>query len=184
MGFWQNMSPNCFTQYIDDSFTEHILYGSDTEGRVIELFSGTSDRGGAFTFQLRTKDFNVGQFQLMKTFVWPTFHFRDIFGQVSITVFTDGSTQVKTVNISSSTGYTGWSYDRWANFLWGTTFRIKCNGGTASDAPRQLTERYDARSIMFLFENTSASDNFTLLGVQSRYILRKGRRLDATYLIQ
>jgi hypothetical protein len=179
---WDNMHPNCWVQYIDANNVEHVLYGSDTEGRVVESMVGTSDFGGAFTFQMRTKDFNVGAFQLLKTFIWPTFHFRNIYGSVKITVVTDGSSSVKTVNISSTTNYTGWSFDRWRNFLWGTTSGSSASA-TAADAPRQLTERYDARSIMFLFENTSASDSFSLLGVQSRYILRKGRRLEATNLI-
>jgi hypothetical protein len=181
---WDGLNANCFCNFIDSDGKEHILYGDDNQGRVNELFVGNNDNDGSFTFRVKTKDFNNNSFHLLKTFVWPTFHFRYIKGLLKVTVITDGVNTVKTANITSTTGsYTGWSYDRWANFLWGTTTGNSASA-TSADAPRQLTDRYDARSIMFLFENTSATDTITLLGVECKYITRAGRRLPSQFLIQ
>ena len=179
---WTGLNANCFCLFIDSNGNEHILYGDDNAGRINELFIGDNDNGGTFDFKLRTKDFNAKSFHLLKTWVWPTFHFRNIKGSLKITIITDGASTQKTVNISSTTGYTGWSYDKWATFLWGTTSGASASS-TSADAPRQLNDRYDARSIMFLFENTSISDYITILGLECRYIIRKGRRLPSEYII-
>jgi hypothetical protein len=179
---WDNIHPNCFTSYLDINNQEQILYGDALEGRVNKMFTGTSDNGAAFAFKLRTKDFNAKAFHLLKTFIWPTFHFRNIIGGVTVTTVTDGANTQDIVQISSTTSFTGWSFDRWANFLWGTTAGTSASASSA-DAPRQKNIRIDARSIMFLFENTSASDSISILGVECNYILRRSRRLPSQYII-
>lgn len=179
---WDNMNANCFAIFIDSTNAENVLYGDDAAGQVVLMFQGTSDNGNAFTFRMRTKDFNAGSFHLIKTWIWPTFHFRNILGAITTTIVTDGAQNVSTVSIGSTTSYTGWSYDRWANFRWGTTAG-NSSTATASDAPRQKNVRLDARSIMFLFEDSNATDQFSILGVQSRYITRVGRRLPPQFII-
>lgn len=179
---WDNMNINCMTSFISSTNQEMVLYGDDNTGKVVQMYTGSSDQGGAFTFRMKTKDFNAGAFHLLKTWIWPTFHFRNILGAITTTVITDGAQNVSTVSIGSTTSYTGWSFDRWANFRWGTTAGGSASA-TSSDAPRQKNIRIDARSIMFLFEDTSASDSFSILGVESRYITRVGRRLPSQYII-
>lgn len=179
---WDNISANCIATYIDSSNSQHLLYGDDTQGRIVEFFNGSSDRGGAFTFRMRTKDFTAGAFHLTKTWVWPTFHFRNVFGSVQTTIINDGANTVYTNTVTSTTSYTGWSFDEWGKFDWATTTGTSATAASA-DQPRQVSSRYDSRSIMFLFENTSASDSFTLLGVESRYITRVGRRLSSQYIL-
>jgi hypothetical protein len=179
---WDNMHINCMVSFINSSNQEMVLYGDDNTGKVIQMYSGSSDQGGSFTFRMKTKDFNVGAFHLLKTWIWPTIHFRNISGSVKLTLTADGANTQYTNTITSTTSYTGWSYDRWANFLWGTTAGSSATA-TAADAPRQVNTRFDSRSLMFLFENTSASDQITILGVESRYITRTGRRLSSQYIL-
>ena len=179
---WDNMNINCMVSFINSSNQELVLYGDDNTGKVIQMYSGSSDQGNTFTFRMRTKDFNVGAFHLLKTWVWPTIHFRNISGSVTLTLTADGANTVYTNNVTSTSSYTGWSYDRWANFLWGTTAGSSASA-TSADAPRQVNTRFDSRSLMFLFENTSTSDQITILGVESRYITRTGRRLASQYIL-
>jgi hypothetical protein len=179
---WDNLNMNCLLTFIDSSNNELVLYGDDNTGRVVQLFKGSSDQGSAFTFRMQTKDFNANAFHLLKTWIWPTIHFRNVFGTIKLTLTTDGLNTAYTASVSSTSSYTGWSYDRWANFDWQTTSGSSASA-SASDAPRQVNSRFDARSLMFLFENTSTADSLSILGVQSRYLLRRGRRLSSTYIL-
>lgn len=179
---WDNMNCNCFVNYVDSSNNENVLYGGDNAGKIIQMFMGTSDQGNAFTFRMRTKDFNANAFHLIKTWIWPTIHFRNIFGTITITLSTDGQSTAYTNTITGTSNYTGWSYDRWANFRWGTTGGSSATASVA-DAPRMINLRTDARSIMFLFENTSTAGSISILGVESRYLLRIQRRLQSQYII-
>lgn len=179
---WDNLNINCLINYIDSTGTEVVLYGDDSAGKIVQLFTGSSDQGTSFTFRMRTKDFNAGKFHLLKTWIWPTFHFRNIFGTITTTITADGTSTAYTNTITSTTSYTGWSYDRWAKARWGTTAGSSATA-SAADAPRQVNTRFDARSVMFLFENTSTSDSFTLLGVESRFITRLGRRLPGEFIL-
>ena len=180
---WDDMNIQCMTVLVDSTNTENVLYGDALEGRVDKFYSGSNDKGSAFTFRMRTKDFNAKAFHLIKTFIWPTFHFRNILGNMTVTTITDGATNQSTVTISSTLSYLGWGYDKWASVLWGDTNGSAVNA-SSTDAPRQKNIRIDARSIMFLLENTSTSDTFTILGVECNYLLRKNRRLPNQYIIQ
>jgi len=74
---WDDMNIQCMTVLVDSTNTENVLYGDALEGRVDKFYSGSNDKGSAFTFRMRTKDFNAKAFHLIKTFIWPTFHFRN-----------------------------------------------------------------------------------------------------------
>ena len=179
---WDNVTINCLLSFIDSGNNEIVLYGDDATGRVVQLFTSSSDQGTAFTFRMRTKDFNANAFHLMKTWVWPTIHFRNISGAVKTTLTADGANTAYSAIVTSTTSFTGWSFDRWANILWGTTTGSSASA-TSADAPRQVNTRFDSRSLMFLFENTSTSDQITILGIQSRYILRVQRRLGSEFIL-
>lgn len=181
-GQWDNMNINCVLNYVDANNNEWVLYGDDNTGKVVALYDGNSDQGSAFTFRMRTKDFNGNAFHLIKTWIWPTIHFRNIFGTVTITMTADGTSTAYTNTITGTSNYTGWSYDLWASTRWGTTKGSSATA-TVADAPRMINLRTDSRSIMFLFENTSTSDSISILGVESRYLLRLQRRLPSQYII-
>lgn len=161
-----NFGANCWLVYYDSDKEIHLLYGEEASGYTTEM-TGSTDFGSGFTTTVKTKQVDLDRFELYKRFKNLVFHFRNISGSLSVKIWVDGTTVTKTFSLNRSNDYIGWGYDRWANFLWGSTAG---SSATASEIDivrrlKRLSGSY--RTIAFEIEH-SVAGNFHLLNISGK----------------
>lgn len=112
-------------KYVDSSERENYLAGAD-DGYV-KNFSPVihTDNGIKINKTVRFKREDFNRFNVMKTIQSFYLLFRNVSGTVNVNFIIEDKnglrTIAKTISIESTTGKTGWGYDKWGFRKWGQT---------------------------------------------------------------
>jgi hypothetical protein len=127
MGPWK--TPFGITQwmeYIDDSGDMYYLAGC-TDGIVREFSSKyKSDSGTPIVKTMKTKKDDFGNWSVLKTIELLNLLFRNVSGQINISVLYEGRDGTirnvsKSFTLAGDIGGTGWGTDLWGTKNWGTS---------------------------------------------------------------
>lgn len=173
LGWSQNdhIKANCFTEFVDTTGEKHLYFASDDEAKVFEITTGTYNSNGvAIDAYWTSKAFDAKEFEIYKRWIDVTLYFRQIVGTVTITVYADNNSIVKTATISSSTEATGsMGTQMYGQQIWGGT-------GSASDAtstnniPYRIKINTKSRTLKIKVSNGNNNETFTMLGFLLTYI--------------
>jgi hypothetical protein len=127
MGPWK--TPFGITQwleYVDDAGDTYYLAGC-TDGIVREFNSKyKSDSGTPIVKTMKTKKDDFGNWSVLKTIELLNLLFRNVSGQINISVLYEGRDGViknvsKSFTLAGDTAGTGWGTDLWGSHNWGTS---------------------------------------------------------------
>lgn len=166
---WDDLSANCFSDFIDSSGNQNLFYGNESNGYVTQMFmEDRNDNGSPISVQFATKSFNSKLFHKMKRYRNPTFQFKGInkSGEINVDFITDGNVSEDTFNIQlSNLGGAGFGA-----MLFGSTIFGEATGGTpsdtvSSDQPVQQNSIYRCRSIKYRFRSSGTNLYYKFLAL-------------------
>ncbi len=104
--YWDTISANSFIDYIDSSNAKHLYFGSDDSGAsyVYELFAGLLDDGSAVSSYYKTKEIDMGKFNIEKLYQNWNLLLGSVSGSMTVEFYVDG---VLTDTVTFSAGTTG-----------------------------------------------------------------------------
>jgi hypothetical protein len=127
MGTWQTpFGITSWYEYIDDSGNFHYLAGCD-DGIVREFNAiYKSDSGLPIVKTMKTKKEDFGNWSVLKTIELLNILFRNVSGQINISVLYEGRDGViksvaKSLTLTGDAGGTGWGTDLWGTSSWGSS---------------------------------------------------------------
>lgn len=167
-----SIEANHWTVYVDDNNTEHLYYASETENEVYEITeSSYSDDGAAIDAYFVTKAFDFGNFDILKQFLSVRLMFRQVAGQVSIKIYTDGDTLVKTTAITPAVGTGSGSMGTglMGEVLMGGEESEATITSTTTNVPYEVPINKKARTLKIRVSNDRNNENFVLLGIAITY---------------
>jgi hypothetical protein len=181
--YWDGLTPNCFSTYVDTDGSENLYYGDETSGLVKKMFElDRNDSGQPISVQWATKAYNQKSFMKVKKYLDPAFQFKNVTtsGALEGDIILDGvsvTTQF-TVN-QQSTGGAGVG----AMLFGGILFGDAPNGTnvdlqTSSDIPVIVNMVDYGRSIKYRFRSDSATARYKFISAATNYTILAGRKLD------
>jgi hypothetical protein len=176
------INANAFTEFIDANNIKHLYYADASVAQVYELVAAQyNDNGSAIDAHWQSKAFDLGDPALYKRFIDISLIFRQLSGSVSVMVYTDGDTLVKSTTITSSnlSGGMG-SGQMGAAWMGNDGVGTPPIGGTAAtsttsattstvNVPYRIKIQKTARSIKVRIGNANANENFVFLGFTVSY---------------
>lgn len=174
-----------FTVFYDSNNAQHLLYADDTTNQVWEISeSFLSDNGNAINSYWQSKAFNAGTPEVYKRWIDITLTFRQITGNIYITVYADNSTLIHSsvINSQSYNGGIG-ATGTFGTELWGGNDSSNTNGdpypagsGSSSLVPATTNIPYririntKSRTLMFkVSEPNDINNTFSLVGFALTY---------------
>jgi hypothetical protein len=99
---WDGYKVNSWTTYIDSNQIKHLYFGSDSSSAsyVYEAFQALSDDGVAVNAYYRTKQFDLGQFNIEKIFQNWNIQLGGVYGTLTVKFLVDGVV-LDTISFSS-----------------------------------------------------------------------------------
>lgn len=184
---WTGLSAACFTEYVDSDNMMTVYFGSDDSGQVYEMFStARSDDGVAIDYEVRTKQFDLGSFDLRKRLFFTDQQFRSLTGTVDIAVIVDGSSTAKAASLSSTfSAQDGWrSGSTWRGIqMWrestGSTADI-----VASEDVRRIRINKNCRNAQLKVSNSTVNENVVLMALSLAYKEYSPYAFPSTKIIQ
>ncbi len=183
--YWEGITPNCFSTYIDTDGSEHLYFCDEESGLVKQMFVETrSDSGTAISVEWATKSFNQKAFMVYKEYHDPIFQFKSVStsGALSGDIIIDGVSVTSTFTINQqSTGGAGVGV-----FMVGFDLPGDAPGGTnldasvSSDLLVQVKIVKIARSIKYKFRSNSNTARYKFLSVNNNYMLLPDKRLGSS----
>ena len=117
-----------------------------------------------------SKAFDAKEFEIYKRWVDITLYFRQIVGTVTITIYADNNSIVKTATISSSTEATGsMGTQMFGQQIWGGTGDAS-TGVSTNNIPYRIKINTKSRTLKFKVSNANNNESFTMLGFLLTYI--------------
>lgn len=180
---WTGIKPNSWTTFVDSSNDEHLYYAADDETKVYEVTLNTfNDDGAAITQSWTSKAFDLGDFSQKKRFVFIDLLFRQLRGDIDITIFADGDSEIKSVQISS-TSAGGMGFETLGSELMGQG-KSGDDTNTTSNVPYRVRVNTNARTLQVKVENSNANENFVLLGLKIGYYVFSPFLFDSSRKLQ
>lgn len=183
--YWEGITPNCFSTYIDTDGTEYLYYGDEGSGLVKKMFVDTrSDSGADISVEWATKAFNQKVFLKYKEYYDPTFQFKNVItsGALSGDIILDGVTVVATFTVNQqSAGGAGVGV-----ILPGFILPGDAPDGTnislavSSDIVVEVKTVKQARSIKYRFRSNSATARYKFLSLANTYMTLADKPLKST----
>lgn len=174
----QNMNANAFTQYIGLDQEEGLYYADDILPQVWMQTTGWADGVGtaspqAIPFYWESKAYDFSTFDVQKRFVDVTLLFRQLSGNVKVTITIDGNRIIKTYNIPGTSFAGGMGRGLLGRSLLGGKTEAGALGTTSStitnNIPIRLNVGENGRTIKIRVENGNKDESFTLLGYNFGY---------------
>lgn len=170
----QNINANAFTEYIDSVTQEEALYyADDLLPQVWVQTTGYLDDAAAIPMYWESKAYDFGTFDVQKRFVDVTLLFRQLSGNVKVTITIDGNRIEKTYNIPGTSFAGGMGRGLLGKASLGGKYEAGIMGTTAStitnNIPIRLNVGENGRTIKIRVENMNANESFTLLGFNIGY---------------
>ena len=183
--YWEGITPNCFSTYVDTDGSEYLYYGDEGSGLVKQMFVDTrSDSGTAIDVEWTTKAFNQKVFLKYKEYYDPTFQFKNVItsGALSGDIILDGVEVTATFTVNQqSTGGAGVGVT-----LVGFTLPGDAPNGTnldlatASDILVEVKTVQQARSIKYRFRSNSATARYKFLSLANTYMVLSDKPIKST----
>lgn len=183
--YWEGITPNCFSTYVDTDGSEKLYFGDEATGLVKQMFVETrSDSGTAISVEWATKAFNQKAFMKFKKYFDPTFQFKSVStsGALSGDIIVDGVTITSTFTINQqSTGGAGFGAILFGFHLFGDAPNgTNVGESVSSDLVVQVKLVKIARSIKYRFRSNSATARYKFLSLNSNFMLLSGKRLPSS----
>lgn len=183
--YWEGITPNCFSTYVDTNGSEYLYYGDESSGYVKKMFETTrADSGAAISVEWATKSFNQKTFHKYKQYFNPTFQFKSVTtsGALEGDIILDGVIVNATFTINqASTGGAGVGA-----VLVGFVLPGEAPNGTnqelsvSSDLLVEVDTQQIARSIKYRFRSDSATAQYKFLSLANTYQILSDMRLSST----
>lgn len=169
---WKGMKARCFTRFIDNKKVEHLYYGDQITGNMIEMLVGYSDNGVAIDWRISTKQFDGGVSYKFKTFSMVYFIFGLVSGIATNILLTgNGSRSLGSYPLVVSVPQEGFGVDEFGTVQWGMST------DSAVAASTGVTIRYadlgsqDLFNIQAQLSNNGIRDQIEFMGVFFEYSL-------------
>lgn len=180
--YWEGLSPNVFSTYIDTDGSEKLYFGDASSGLVKQMFVETrGDSGTAISVEWATKAFNQKVFDSYKIYYDPTFQFKNVTtsGALEGDVVLDGVTVTGEFVINQqSSGGAGFGAFLFGGFLFGDAPNsTNTSDALSSDIPVRLKMVRYARSIKYRFRSTSATARYKFISTDTKYSVIAGKEL-------
>jgi hypothetical protein len=181
--YWEGLTPNVFSTYVDTDGSEYLYYGDATSGLVKKMFEkDRNDSGNPISVQWATKAFNQKTFMKIKKYFDPTFQFKNVTtsGALEGDIILDGVsiTAQFTVNQQSSGGAGVGAYLFGQSLFGDAPNSIDSDLQASSDIPVVVYLVDYGRSIKYRFRSNSASARYKFISVSTNYSILAGRRLE------
>lgn len=180
--YWEGITPNCFSTYIDTDGSEYLYYGDESTGLVKKMFEDTrADSGTAISVEWATKAFNQKVFLKYKEYYDPTFQFKNVItsGALEGDIILDGVSVTATFTVNQqSTGGAGVGA-----MLVGFHLPGDAPNGTnldlavSSDIVVEVKTVKQARSIKYRFRSNSATARYKFLSLANTYMVLSNKPL-------
>lgn len=181
---WDDLSPNCFSEYTDTDGVQKMYYGSDTTGYVVEMFTDDrNDNGSSISVQFATKAFNQKSWQYYKKYRNPVFQFKNINRTASIEgdIILDGATTAGNFTVNQQTTGGGGAGAYLPGFMLpGTSAGETPPSEYSADTIVELDFMDRARSIKFEFRSNTVDARYKFLSLGFVYHVLEGKRLPST----
>lgn len=183
--YWEGITPNCFSTYIDTDGSEYLYYGDESSGLVKKMFeTSRSDSGSAISVVWATKAFNQKVFLKYKEYYDPTFQFKNVItsGALSGDIILDGVVVSATFPVNQqSTGGAGVGVMLVGFALPGDAPNgTNTDLATSSDIVVEVKTVRQARSIKYRFRSNSATARYKFLSIANTYMVLADKPLKST----
>jgi len=176
---WTGLSINSFIDFIDSNDVKHLYFASDDSSAsyIYELFQGLNDDGTAINKYYKTKEFDLGSFNLEKIFQnWNT-QFGGVYGVVTVDLYVDG-VLADTIPFQSGTsshtadGIGTRPFGTYVLGLEGNYTEASSSGTTISNDWRwhTLTSSPGGSTFQFKISNSILDENFEVKQINLGYI--------------
>lgn len=167
---WKGMKAGVFTKYIDPKNAEHLYYGDELTGNMIEMFVGYNDNGTAIDWRIATKQFDGGVQYKYKTFSMAYLIFGQVHGlQTRISLIKDGGSPLKTYSLQVPVTEQGFGVDEWGTMQFGDSSVSDTTNETGIVVRYADLGSQDMFSIQALVSNTGVSDQVEFMGIFFEY---------------
>lgn len=165
---------NAFTEFIDSSGAKHLYFAADDEAEVYEISESYYNANGtAIESYWVSKAFDNGKFDLSKRWIDVTILFRQLSGTVTITVYSDDDSIIKTATIGTSSTAEGSIGDITfgdASFGGEVDSTTTSTGTTNFNVPYRMKISKKSRTIKLKIECNGENDTFAVLGFVFSYV--------------
>lgn len=168
---WTHITPETFCSFIDTNNEEGLYFTSANSAKVYKITPNTySADGSAISCSFTTKAFDLGNFGDYKRWIDCTILFRQLVGQISIEILTDGGDVVKSSSVSALTG-NGVGSDLWGDMFVGgnVNTEVSSSNTATNNVPYRIRIGTKARSIKLRISNNRNNENFVVLAYAFTY---------------
>jgi hypothetical protein len=181
--YWDGLTPNCFSTYVDTDGSEYLYYGDATSGLVKRMFElDRNDSGQPISAQWALKAFNQKSFMKVKKYFDPAFQFKNVTtsGALQGDIILDGVSVTAnfTVNQQSTGGAGVGATIPGFTLVGDAPSGTNVDQQTSSDIPVVVYMVDYGRSIKYRFRSNSATARYKFLSVATNYMILTGRKLD------
>lgn len=185
--YWEGITPNVMSQYIDSNGNQDFFYGHSTDGYVYKMFQNDrNDNNVAIDVKWVTKSYDQGVFHRFKQFFFPTFQFKDIssFGSISGDIIVDGTIVSSEFAVNSYVaGGLGFGAMMFGQVLFGDATGGSPASGASSDQLVEVQKRLKARSIKYSFGSNTNNLYYKFLSLAHEYSILEGKRLPSSFKV-
>lgn len=166
-----NVNANAFTTFIDSNNEQGLYYADDNDPQVWKQTAGYNDDETGIDMFWESKAYDFKTFDVVKRFVDVTLLFRQLRGNVKVTITIDGNRIEKTYNISGTSFSGGMGRGRLGRTLLGGRDERGSTENTTitNNIPIRLAVGENGRTIKIRVQNATAGQNFVLLGFNIGY---------------
>lgn len=180
--FWEGISPNVFSTYIDTDGNEKLYYGSDTDGYVYEMFKDDrNDNGTAIDVRFSTKSFNQKLFYRYKKYFNPVLQFKDVNQSGALTgeIYVDGAILSAgfTVNQQTSGGAGVGASMPGFTLVGEADSGQSSSTGISADLVIEVKKVFKGRSVKYNFVSETVDFNFKFLSLAHLFEILFEKRL-------
>lgn len=162
---WDNIKANCWAVYKGTDGVNHVLYGDDSSGYVVEALTGTDDMGTSIPSEFTLKSVSFKETNTYKRLKYIDLVLRKPQGTITLSIIKDGVTTVKTVPLSTIQPSINFGHFLFSKFLFGESYgtgAVTSQDNNLLRTIKQLQDVGDGRSFAIKLENNGTA-SFTLL---------------------
>ena len=168
---WTHVLPESITLFVDSNNDESVYFTSTTTNKIYKLTPGTySADGSAISARWVSKAFDLNDFSSYKRWIDTTILFRQLSGQITIEIITDGDVISKTSTVSAISS-DGVGYYMWGEGQFGESVSDTGSSTTSStnNVPYRIKIGKKSRTVKIRISNARNNENFTVLGFNFAY---------------
>jgi len=177
--YWDSIKVNSWLDWIDDSETKHLYFGSDdaTASYIYELYQGLNDDGVAVSGYYKDKERDLKEFNIEKIFQNWNLQMGGVYGTLTVNLYVNG-VLADTVTFSSGAGSNesdGWGTEVMGTFLMG----IEGNYTNATSSTTSVSNDWrwhtlvtspNGTTFQLEFVNNNLDENFEIKQASLGYL--------------